>query len=162
MAYLKENIWIILYHDLLKESNEQLWVLDWAADRHYLVGNSLRDLSWILMLLEDDRARCEALPGVLHHVHLKIGLVSRPIWTVGALMHRLFAAFIRHVPPQILHLMITAIAVGAGEATLAATSAPISHRSCHIIVGLHATCNHEEYFINIGRIYPGTTFVLAF
>lgn len=147
-----------MYHDLLKEPSKQLRALDWAAYRYYLAGNALRDLSWIPMLLENGRARYEALSGVLHHVHLKVGLVGRPIRTVGALMHRLFAAFVRHVPPQVLHLMITAIAVVTGEATLAATSAPISHRSCRITVHLPETCNHEEHFINIGRISSGMTF----
>lgn len=98
-------------------------------------------------------ARYEAVLGVFHHVHLKIRLVSRPVRAQGALMHRLLAALVRHMPPEILHLVITTIAVVAGEATLATTPPPILRRLSHVIAHLHVTCNHEEHFINTGSSY---------
>lgn len=94
--------------------------------------------------------RYEAVLGVFQYVHLKIRLVSRSVRTEGALVHRLLAALVRHVPPEILHLVITTIAVVTGEATLATTPPPILHRLSHVIAHLHVICNHEEHFINTG------------
>jgi len=51
------------------------------------------------MFAKGGHARYEAVLGVFHHMHLKIRLVSRSVWTEGALMHRLLTALIRHVPP---------------------------------------------------------------
>lgn len=108
-----------------------------------LSRHASRGLSWILML-KRGHARYEAVLGVFHHMHLKIRLVSRSVRTKGALMHRLLAALVHHVPPQVLHLVISAVAVIAGETTLATTPSPIFRRLSHVIAHLHVTCRHEE------------------
>lgn len=95
------------------------------------------------MLLEDDRAGREVLLRVLHHVHLQIRFVGCSIRAEGARMHRLLAALVHHVPPQVLHLVVTAVAPVAGEATLTATSPVVRHRARQAVAHLHVICNHE-------------------
>jgi hypothetical protein len=68
-------------------------------------------------------------------------------------MHRLFAAFIDHVPFQILHMMIATIAVVTSETTLTTTSALILHCLSHVRTHLGVICNNEKHFINTGEMF---------
>ena len=98
-----------------------------------------------ISLLPDTRCSWrESRSGVLHHVHLKIRLVGGSIGTERALVRRLFTAFVYHVSPEVLHLMVTAIAIVTRESTLSARPSSILGHSTHVEPHFRVICNQEE------------------
>lgn len=59
-------------------------------------------------------------------------------------MHWLFTAFVYHVSPQVLHLVITAIAIVARESPLSARPPSILGQSTHVEPHFRIICNQEE------------------
>lgn len=101
---------------------------------------------------------------MLHHVHLKIGPVGCPIRAEGALVHRLFTAFVNHVPPQVLHLMVTAIAIVARESALSPRSSSILGHSANVVPHFRVIWNQEEekkndHGLNCGERLVGSRFL---
>jgi len=122
---------------------------------------SINKTSWI-RFLGDGPARCKVSFCMFQHMHLQIRLVCSLIRAIYALMHRLFAAFIDHVSFQILHVVITTIAVVTDETTLTATSTLILHCLRHARIHLGIICNYEKRFVNNGRDVRVTYFSSQF
>ena len=59
-------------------------------------------------------------------------------------MHRLFTAFVNHVPPQVLHLMVTAVAIVAREPPLSPRSSSILGHSANVVPHFRVIWNQEE------------------
>lgn len=100
--------------------------------------------SRIPVLPDGGRTRRESLSGVLHHVHLQVRPVGRSVRAERALVHGLFTAFVNHVSPEVLHLVVTTIAVVAGETALAARSPSILSHAAHVVPHFRVICNHVE------------------
>lgn len=88
--------------------------------------------------------RRESLPRVLHHVHLEVRSVGSSVRAEDALVHRLLAALVNHVPAEILHFVITTIAVVARESTLSARSSSIPRHLADVILAIRVICNQGE------------------
>lgn len=76
--------------------------------------------------------RSEAHFRMFLHMYVKIRLVGRPVRAEGALVHRLFAALVDHVSPQIFYLMVTPVAIVADEASLTTGPSEISGCPGHV------------------------------
>lgn len=104
--------------------------------------------SRVPVLPDGRRPRREPLPGVLHHVHLQVRPVRRSVRAEGALMHRLFTALVYHVPPQVLHLVVTPLAVVAGKTSLAPRSSTVLGHAAHVVPHFRVICNQEKDPVN--------------
>lgn len=142
----------------------------WTSERerersgHRNKKKERRAVSGISLLPDARCSRRESRPGVLHHVHLKIGPVGCPIRAEGALVHRLFTAFVNHVPPQVLHLMVTAIAIVARESALSPRSSSILGHSANVVPHFRVIWNQEEekkndHGLNCGERLVGSRFL---